>query len=285
MGLNVSSATIRNDMAILEELGFISQPHTSAGRIPTEVGYRYFVRRLLDESELSADERRLIAEDFQSRGLDLESGLRMAVQTLARTAQGAALVTKPQSAHSQFKHLELISTQGRLVLLVLVLYGGSVRQQMLTLADTLPQEALSAAASRLNALCDKLNADQIRQKARLSDTSLDREIMDLVAETMTGADEQPSVAYREGLTDVMSEFTESEAAQQAVRLMEEKSLLGAIAGNSVGAQLGGVQVVIGGEGRWSEVRHLSLVLTRYGMDNQVSGMIGVLGPTRMRYGR
>lgn len=285
MGISSSSATVRNEMAVLEELGYISQPHTSAGRIPTETGYRYFVRRLLHDSELTADEQKTIADQFQARTGDLEAGLRLAVATLARTTHGAALVTKPQTASGQFKHIELISTQGRLVLMVLVMYGGTVRQQMLTLAETLAQDALSAAATRLNALCDKLNHDQIRQKARILDTLLDRELMELVAETMTDHDSIPAVAYREGLTGIVSEFEASEGVQQAVRVMEEGSLLGAIVGDQVGAQVGEVKVVIGGEGRWEEIRHLSIVLTRYGVDNQMTGMIGVLGPTRMRYGR
>jgi heat-inducible transcriptional repressor len=287
LGMNFSSATIRNEMAALEELGFISQPHTSAGRVPTESGYRYFVRRLLDESALSADERRQIAEKFQTHTGDLESGLRLAVATLARTTQGAALVTKPQSAgrQVQFKHLELISTQGRLVLMVLVMYGGSVRQQMLTLAESLSQEALSAVAARFNSQLDRLTGEQIRQKARTLDTVLDREIMELVAETLSEGDGPLSVAYREGLPDILNEFEVSEGVQQAVRVMEEENLLDAIVGEPVGETVGGVKVVIGGEGRWQEVRHLSLILSRYGVNDQVTGMLAVLGPTRMHYGR
>jgi heat-inducible transcriptional repressor len=284
-GMNVSSATIRNEMAELEALGYISQPHTSAGRIPTETGYRYFVRRLLDEGELPDEERRLIAEKFQSHTGDLDSGMRLAVATLARATHGAALVTKPQSSNGQFKHIELISTQGRLVLMVLVMYGGTVQQQMLTLAEPLSQEALSAVAARLNATCDRLTGEQIRQRARTLDTPLDREIMELVAETLAGVDAPPAVAYREGLTGILGEFEASEGVQQAVRVLEEDNLLGAIAGEQLGETVGGVQVVIGGEGRWQEVRHLSLVLTRYGVGNQATGMLGILGPTRMRYGR
>ncbi len=284
-GMNVSSATIRNEMAALEDMGYISQPHTSAGRVPTETGYRYFVRRLLDEGELSAEDRKTIADKFQSHTGDLDSGMRLAVATLARATQGAALVTKPQTSGGQFKHLELISTQGRLVLLVLVMYGGNVRQQMLTLTEPVSQEVLSVTAARLNTLCDRLTGEQIRQKARTMDVALDREMMEVVAETLAGIEAPPAVAYREGLTGILNEFEVSEGVQQAVRVMEEENLLSTIAGEQLGETVGGVQVVIGGEGRWEEVRHLSLVLTRYGVNNQVTGMLGVLGPTRMHYGR
>ncbi len=285
MGLNVSSATIRNEMSVLEELGFVASPHTSAGRIPTESGYRYFVRRLLDETELPEPERRAIAEEFSSGRGDLDNGLRLAVTTLARASQGAALVTRPQSAGAQFKHLELISTQGRLALAVLVLYGGGVRQQMLTLADPLTQDILSACAARLNMICDKLTGEQIRQKSRTLDTPLEREMMELVADTLSDADAPPMIAYRDGLTDVLREFTESDAAQQAVRLMEGQTLLPTITDGHFGEEIGGVQVVIGGDGQLPETRSLSIVLARYGVNNQVTGVLGVLGPTRMRYGR
>jgi heat-inducible transcriptional repressor len=290
MGLNVSSATIRNEMVVLEELGFLSSPHTSAGRIPTETGYRYFVRRLLDDFTLSEEEQRTIADTFQAQSTDLESGLKSAVSTIARTVHGAALVTKPQmQTIRQFKHIELISTQGRMVLLVMVLYGGEVRQQMLTLAEPVSQEVLSAVANYLNQHCDKFTADQLRLRARATDTPLEREILEVIAETMGAGETFPAVAYREGLTEMFTESGEGDAAFQAIRLLEQNTLLGMIVSEAFSdphlSSADDIQVVIGGEGRWQEVRHLSLVLMRYGTEGQVGGILGVLGPTRMRYGR
>ena len=285
--LNVSSATIRNEMAVLEELGFVSSPHTSAGRVPTEAGYRYFVKRLLNEVELSSDEQTQITDQFRTTTSDLQNWMRLAVATLSRTSHTAALVTTPRASRlSQFKHVELIITQGRLALMVLVLYGGQVRQQMLTLADALPQETLSAAAARLNGLCDLLDADQIRAKGRNFDTPLEREVIELIADTMRAADDSHhAIVYQDGLREMLPEFSGQAAAQQALHVLEEQSLIGAIFNDALGADVGGVQVVIGGEGRWAEVRHLSLVLARYGAGDQSSGLLGVIGPTRMRYGR
>ena len=285
--LNVSSATIRNDMAVLEELGFVLSPHTSAGRIPTEAGYRYFVKRLLNEIDLSTDEQRQITDQFRTSGSDLQNWMRLAVATLSRTSHAGALVTTPRASRlSQFKHVELIVTQGRLVLMVLVLYGGQVRQQMLTLAEALPQEILSTVAARLNAICDLLDADQVRARGRSFDAPLEREVIELIADTMRIADDsQHAIVYQDGLREMLPEFSEQAAAQQALRVLEEQSLIGAIFNEALGADVGGVQVVIGGEGRWSEVRHLSLVLARYGAGEQSSGLLGVIGPTRMRYGR
>lgn len=285
--LNVSSATIRNEMAVLEELGFVTSPHTSAGRVPTEAGYRYFVKRLLNEVELSHAEQRAITERFRASNEDVQSWMRLAVSTLARTSRSAALVTSPRAPNrSQFKHVELIATQGRIVLMVLVLYGGQVRQHMLTLAEPVPQDTLSATAAHVNALCDLLDADQIRAKSRLLDTALEHEMIDLIADTMHNADiSQHTEVYQDGLREVLPEFAEREATQQALHVLEEQSLLDAIFTEALGAHVDGVQIVIGGEGRWSEVRHLSLVLARYGVNEQAVGLLGVLGPTRMRYGR
>ncbi len=282
---NISSATIRNDLSALEEKGFLAAPHTSAGRVPTEAGYRYFVKRLLREGELSTEEQTTIANDFSQAHSNIAEWMQLAVTTLARTSRGAALVTAPYAHSSQFKHIELISTQGRLVLMVLVMYGGEVRQQMLTLADTLSQEALTAAATRINQIVDGLTGEQVQAKLPTVDNELEHEILEIVAETLGGRDNQHVIAYRDGLSGVLAEFTESEGAQQALRMMEERSPLAGILSEALSNDIGQVQVVIAGEGRWTEARHLSMVLTRYGVNGQATGTLTVLGPTRMRYGR
>src|SRR5260221_10014203 len=282
---NISSATIRNDLAALEELGYVTAPHTSAGRVPTEAGYRYVVKRLPEEGELPADEQKSIASEFSQAPNEIEQWMQFSAATLARTSRGAALVTAPYAHSSQFKHIELISTQGRLVLMVLVMYGGEVRQQMLTLADTLSQEALTAAATRINQIVDGLTGEQVQAKLPTVDNELEHEILEIVAETLGGRDNQHVIAYRDGLSGVLAEFTESEGAQQALRMMEERSPLAGILSEALSNDIGQVQVVIAGDGRWTEARHLSMVLTRYGVNGQATGTLTVLGPTRMRYGR
>jgi heat-inducible transcriptional repressor len=288
---SLSSATIRNDMARLEELGLLAAPHTSAGRIPTEMGYRYFVKRLLAESErqLPIEEKRAIAEQFRNVPENPDGWLRVAVVALARTAQSAAVVTPPVSItrrRSQFKHLALIGTQGRLVMMVLVLQGGDVRQQMLTLAEFVPQDALSAIAHQLNTHCEGLTGEQIR--ARPAENGLEREVADLVADTLDDADRAPFV-YREGLMDMLRDFTERQSAeqalQQALRLTEESKALNALLTEPAEHEIGQVRVVIAGDGRHEQVRHLGIVLGHYGVEGHVVGTMAVLGPTRMRYGR
>jgi heat-inducible transcriptional repressor len=282
--LNVSSATIRNEMAVLEELGYVAAPHTSAGRVPTENGYRYFVKRLIKASDLPSAEQTHIAETFQDSPLATEQWMRRAATILARTVNSAALVTPPIAETNRFKHLEVISIQGRLVLIVLVLHGGAVHQQMYNLADPIPQAQLSEVASRINNLCMDLNANQVRMKS-VQLQALDRELADMIADLMEKADSNPMrLIYREGLSEVMSSFQNSAGAQQAVRVFEERPFLNMIL-SELGPNMNHVEVVIGGEGRWAELKHISMVFSRYGIPGQVSGALGVLGPIYINYGR
>lgn len=285
--LGLSPATVRNEMAALTEKGYLRQPHTSAGRVPTEEGYRYFVQRLMGEPELPAAERRTISHQFhQARG-DLDQWMRLAASVLAHHARGASLVTTPRPERARFKHLELINTQGRMVLLVLVLSGGEVRQQMLTLAEPVPQEKLTEAAGRIKAACLGLDAESVTaQAARLP--TLEQEIVLLVADVMHRADSLAGgEVYRDGLTNVLSEpeFAESESARHALRVLEERSYLEEFLAKALSPGVTGVQVVIGGEGGWEELKDCSMVLSRYGVSGYAIGTVGVLGPTRMAYGR
>jgi len=282
--LNVSSATIRNEMAVLEQLGYIAAPHTSAGRIPTETGYRYFVKRLINVSDLPPAEQARIVDKFQGSPLATEQWMRRAATILSRTVNTAALVTPPIAETSKFKHMELISIQGRLALLVLVLHGGAVHQHMLNLPDPVPQAQLSEVAARINALCMDLNATQVQMKG-VQLQMLDREIAEIVAELMEKADSNPMrLVYREGLSEIISSFQNSEGAQQAVRVFEERAFLNMIL-SELSPHMNHVSVVIAGEGRWDELKHLSMVFSRYGIPGQVSGAVGVLGPIAINYGR
>ncbi|MFW5708941.1 MAG: heat-inducible transcriptional repressor HrcA [Chloroflexota bacterium] len=284
--LNVSSATIRNEMAILEELGYIAAPHKSAGRIPTEDGFRYFVNRLLNNISLSDTEKKHIASKFQALPMVTEQWMRLAANVLARTANTASLVTAPIAQTTRFKHIELISVQGRLVLMVLVLHGGIIQQRMLNLAEPVPQARLAEAATHINGLCTDLYANQIRMKG-IQLNLLEREVAELVAEVMEQADSNPTrTVYRDGLSDVINSFQDGEGAQQALRVFEERAFLDIIISELVDPFIDDdVRVIVAGDGRWAEINQLSMVLTRYGVPGQMSGTIGVLGPTHINYGR
>lgn len=279
--LNVSSATVRNELASLDALGFLIQPHTSAGRVPTESGYRYFVQKLLGEYELPPREQQMIQHQFHQARLDLDQWMRLATAVLARTSAGASFITAPRPRYSRFKHVQLISTQGRLVLMVLVLYGGEVKQQMLTLAEALPQARLSIAADKINSQFDNQTAQEMRLLGL--DNVLEREVASLIVDVMNRIDNRAiSNVYRAGITNIM----EDEGTRPALRLLEERSRLASVL-SEVGADLDeqGVQVVIGGDGRWEELKHCTIILSRYGVGDALAGEVAVIGPTRMPYGR
>lgn len=285
-GLDISPATIRNEMAALEEMGYLTHPHTSAGRVPTDQGYRYFVEHLLGETELPLPEQLMIRHQFHQARLELDQWVRLAVAVLAHTTRKAALATPPRARESKFKHVELISLRDTLVLLVLVLMGGAVKQQMLTLDEPVEQEALSRLSNELNDHYKGLTAGQI--SARSNDLpALGRQISHIIAQVIQAVDRQgEDFVYRDGLLHMLGEpeFAESQQVRGIVQTFEGPSL-SSIVSTAAPVEVGGVQVLIGGEGRWQEFADLTLVLSRYGVEGGASGLLGVVGPLRMTYDR
>jgi heat-inducible transcriptional repressor len=287
--LDISPATVRNTMVELTDAGYLRQPHTSAGRSPTEEGYRYFVRQLMGQTELPDTTRRTITHQFYQAGQDITRWLRLAASVLAHQSQAASLVTRMHPDQAHFKHLELISTHGRQVLMVLVLSEGEVRQQMLTLAEPVTQDRLSATANRINLRCEGLDTSTI---GRLSDhvDALEQDVLKLViSEMITLETSVAAEIFRDGLTNVLSEpeFSEPQAARKALRVLEEppflEDLLNRTVLNTESSSSNGVHILIGGEGTWEELRDCSMVLARYGAPGVVTGAVGVIGPMRMSY--
>jgi heat-inducible transcriptional repressor len=284
--LNYSAATIRNELAALDEMGYITAPHTSSGRVPTERGYRYFVKRLLSPDSLTVAEQTYIAERFKNLPMAIEHWLRGASRQLARTVHIASLVTPPVAETTRFKHVELISIQGRLCLMVLVTQSGSVHQQMINLAEPVSQPALSNVATRINDICANLDANETRRKG-IQLQAFERDICELAADLMQRADNnRVRMVYRDGLSDVVTTFPDSEGTQQILRVFEESAVLNIILSEIIAPlDAQDVQVVIAGEGKWEELSNLTMVLSRYGIPGHASGALGVLGPTHIDYAR
>lgn len=284
--LHVSSATVRNEMSILEELGYIYAPHTSAGRIPTIRGYRYFVKQIMQNNSLTSSEQNRISHTFDRLPPAIDQWMKEAATVLARTSNSASLVTPPITSSAHFKHLELISIQGRLALMVLVLEGGIVHQQMLTLVDPLSQEKLTQTTLFLNQQLANCSVNQLQIKA-VRYGALEREIIDIIVDNMEQADKQHiHTLYRDGLSEIINDFTDSEGAQQAVRIFEKKTYLSAIMSDVLNhAKEGEIHVVVAGNDRWEELSSLSMVLSRYGISGEFKGTMGLVGPTNLNYGR
>ncbi len=284
--LGISSATVRNEMMALTEKGYLRQPHTSAGREPTEAGYRYFVQRLLGDTELPVQEQRTIAHQFYQARADVDGWMKLAAAVLAHHSRGASLVTAPRLHQVRFKHMELIATHGRMVLMVLVLQGGDVEQQFITLGEPVSQTQLSETAQRLNLLCVGQAAEWIAEAPITH--ALDHDVALLIAEIMRkSAAGGTSEIFRDGMTNVLAapEFAEAESARRALRVLEEPAYLEAVLSKTIGPTVGSVQVVIGGEGGWQDLQVCSMVFARYGVADYLTGAMAVLGPQRMAYGR
>jgi heat-inducible transcriptional repressor len=283
--LGVSPATIRHEMAVLEEKGFLTHPHTSAGRVPTDHGYRYFVEKLMSEGDLSSAERRTINHQFHQARLELDQWMRLAAAVVAHKAQAVSLVTAPRSWQCRIKHVELISIRDTVALVILVLQAGVVKQQVMTLESPWNQDDLTRSARRLTDFWAGFDQGGVATSlAGLND--FEHRVADVVLETMQRIDAYTGTdIYRDGLSNVLNqpEFVHSDSVQQIVRVLEERQFVESLVGEVL--QRGGLQIIIGGEGRWEDLSEVSIVLARYGIDNEATGALGVFGPIRMQYGR
>ncbi|HEU4323935.1 MAG TPA: heat-inducible transcriptional repressor HrcA [Roseiflexaceae bacterium] len=292
-GLKFSTATIRNELAALEDQGFLTHLHTSAGRVPTDAGYRYFVENLMERTPLSAAEQRTIRHQFYQVRSELDQWIHLAGAVLARTAQNASVVTPPRAYQARFKHLELIAIHDSTVLLVLVLHDGTIRQQTLTLDAALSQEDLSRLASRINETCNDAALGRVQEAAcqeRAStppaQTELEQQVLDLIVKAMQQLEDQHDRAiHSDGLIEILGqpEFTDVDRVRKMVEILQGGKRLNPLIARVLASN--GVQVLIGGEHGHDEMREYSVVLSRYGVNDEVAGVVGIIGPTRMPYPR
>ncbi len=285
--MDLSSATVRNEMAALTEAGLLRQPHTSAGRIPTEEGYRYFVGQLMNETSLPSAMRATINHQFSQMSNDIRQWMHLAASVLANQTNAASIISAPQVSQVQFKHLELIATHGRQALAILVLNGGQIHQQILTLEEPVTQEQLSVISRKFSQFLAGQNAVQ-GSTFQEPLTSIEVQILAWVENELVRSNQLPTgEIILDGLTNVLAEpeFTDSEEAQRALRLLEERSLLQDLLSQTILPDtIGGVQVLIGGEGTWDDLSLCSVILSKYGSPSTATGTIGILGPMRMSYG-
>jgi heat-inducible transcriptional repressor len=287
--LDMSSATVRNELSELTDLGYLRQPHLSAGRVPTEEGYRLFVGNIVQESEIPESMQRTITHQFYQMRQDTEQWTKLAASILAHQSRAASLVTAPHPDQARFKHLELIASRGRQVLMVLVLMGGEILQRFITLAEQVTQEQLSSSAAKLTSLFIGKSSGAMQVESTIL-SPLETDLFNIVLDEMKQADSMVSgEMVLDGFTNVLAEpeFSGSEEARRALRILEEKPLLHDILSRTVLSRTstGGVQVLIGGEGIYDALSQYSFVIARYGTPGIATGTLGVLGPMRMPYGR
>jgi heat-inducible transcriptional repressor len=282
--LGVSSATVRNEMAYLEQEGYLIRPHTSAGCIPSDKGYRYFVTSL-SELTLPISEQRMISHLFHQVEGKLDEWLSLAAAVISRLSQNTAVITIPKPADCELRRIELVSIQDSLVLLVLVLRGARIKQQLISLEKILTQEELSQISNKMNQDFAGLNASQIQAKATQL-TPFEEQLTRYLVKIMQNEDQQGfDQSYLEGLHFLFNqpEFPHNEKMLAIMELLEHRAMLGKILPmDQSGRQ---VRVIIGRENRAEMAQDCSLVVCRYGLINEADGTIMVLGPTRMAYPR
>jgi heat-inducible transcriptional repressor len=284
--LGVSSATVRAEMAALETLGYLNQPHTSAGRLPTARGYRYFVENLMRETALPLSERRMIEHQFHQVDRDLEQWIKLAGAILTSKADTASLVTAPKARRSRFKRVELVRLSDANVLLLVMLSDGTIRRRIIDLATTSVPQTLQTLAGELGTLLLDLTGEQVRDSfSRLKGAQAT--VGEQVAELMDDVDRRTDLElHRYGFANILRqpEFTVSEKLEQVVAILEEPGHLEAIL-SEIALAHSGVQVIIGGEERWPRMSEFSLILARYGVAWRTTGVVGLMGPMRMPYSR
>lgn len=287
--LEFSPATARNEMAILEKSGYLYQPYTSAGRVPTKKGYRYYVGNLMGDERLPTHIQEMIRHQFYQARHDVDDWLILSASVLAQHSQGAAIVTPLHSEKARFKHIALLSTRGRQVLMVLVLNSGEAHQQTLVLDDTLIQRQLTEISAQINELAVGLDARELEELEFEPKNPNFKEIFQVVLTTMQNSEVVSSgEVFRDGVTNMLSEpeFSEPEKARRTLEIFEDRAILDDLLLRTVFDSEGsGVHVIIGGEETWEQLEDTSLILARYGDRDQAMGAVGILGPLRMSYSR
>jgi heat-inducible transcriptional repressor len=285
--LGVSPATVRNDMAVLEDEGFIAQPHTSAGRIPTDKGYRLFVDRLTSLKPLSAAERRAIST-FLEGAVDLDDVVQRTVRMLAQLTRQVAIVQYPSLTRSTVRHVELVNLAPGRLLLVLITSTGRVEQRVLEVSPALDDAVVADLRARLNALAiGQRLADAALNVETLADAfdATDQASVSTIVATLVGAfsDERSDERIVIGGTANLARFGESfdTSIKPVLEALEEHVVLLKLLGEATSPSA--MTVRIGHELPFEELSATSVVATGYGPGDEPLANLGIVGPTRMDY--
>ncbi|MFI5627172.1 heat-inducible transcriptional repressor HrcA [Nocardioides sp. NPDC051685] len=287
-GLGVSPATVRNDMAALEEEGYITAPHTSAGRVPTDKGYRLFVDRLTTVKPMTAAEKRAIA-GFLDGAVDLDDVVSRSTRLLSQLTRQVAVVQYPTLSRSTVRHVELVALAPTRLLLVLILSTGRVEQRLLEVTQEVSEETLAGLRTQVNAAVDGVIIGEACQALRAiaqpeADASKD-DLASSVAEALIEAmsDHRSDERISIGGTSNLARFGDSfdTAVRPLLEALEEHVVLLKLMGEATAGGL--VTVRIGAEGPYQELSQTSVVATGYGPGDEALATLGVVGPTRMDY--
>ncbi|MGN0065677.1 MAG: heat-inducible transcriptional repressor HrcA [Nocardioides sp.] len=285
-GLGVSPATVRNDMAVLEEEGYIHQPHTSAGRVPTDKGYRLFVDRLATLKPMSAAERRAIAT-LLDEAVDLDDVVQRSVRLLSQLTRQVAIVQYPTLTRSTVRHVELVQLAPQRLMLILILSTGRVEQRLVDTAAEVSEDDLADVRRRVNAAVAGERIADAAAAVALLPAVVGTELAEVVGEVVNAlgeamsdhrSDQRVAVSGAANLARFGDNF--DTAVRPLLEALEEHVVLLKLLGESAADA---VTVRIGAEGPYTQLAATSVVATGYGDSDHTLGTLGVVGPTRMDY--
>lgn len=282
-GLRVSPATIRNDTAYLEREGYVVHPHHSAGSVPTDKAYRYYVELIGEEVELPSVEDYLVRQISQEAKEELEQWLRTVAGLLARLVHNLVVITTPKAVRCRFKHLDLVALQDFMALLIVVLREAKVRRQVLSFSRKVSQDELTELANKLTCSYAGMTSSEISAK-REALSSEEKHLSKSLVEIMDAEDKlEYGVPYVEGLRLLLSqpEFAGSPRVLGILEVLEGEDWLRNIFYQESGKA--GVKIVIGEENPEPALQDLSLIASQYGLLSKAGGIVGVIGPRRMDY--
>jgi heat-inducible transcriptional repressor len=298
-----SSATIRNVMGELEETGLLSHPHTSAGRLPTDAGYRFYVDNLLGVLQISADDLNLINEHFGISNYEInftpERLLERTSQLLSNLSQNIGIVVSPSLAENQLEHIKFVNLADKRILVVLVSAPHLVHHKVIRLENTFTQGELDRTAQYLNAefIGESLTAIRnkilglMHEEKALFDRLL-QTAMILCCESLNGEEENTADVYVDGASNILSkpDFADFDELRELLRTIEEKTRLVGVLNECIKRDQnsqGGVKVTIGSENMAPGLQNCALITApyRFGTNANATGTLTVLGPTRIEYAR
>lgn len=286
--LNLSSATIRNEMADLEELGYILQPHTSAGRIPSDKGYRLYVDEMMAEKDKEVEEMKEMLLEKEDK---MDQLLKQVAKVLAVNTNYATMISAPQLKRNKLKFIQLSRVDVDQLLLVVVAEGNIIKNQMLSVAEVLDDETILKLNILLNTHLNGLSLEEInlgmisslKQKAGIH-SDIISEVIDSVAEAIR-ADEDLEI-YTSGTNNIFKypELADHQRASELITTFEEKQTLNELVQETLAGESNtGIQVYIGDETKVSSMKDCSVVTATYELEEGMKGTIGIIGPKRMDY--
>ena len=286
-GIGVSSATVRKEMAELEEHGYLDRPHTSAGCVPLDSAYRFYVESLAPAEERSAPERQraAIADRLIEAETDLETWTSRSSAILAELASNLAIATYPKATDTRIRHIELVRMQDLLAMLIVVLGQARLRRHLVHLGEPIRENELESSANRVKGHVVGLNKDEIQSRPK-DLTRLEEELVDATVLILEEEERSSYLGhYVDGLRNLLSqpEFSENDRVRGIIEGLEDGSLIEAIL--QATPRGGVVRVIIGRENRGDVLWPLSLVVSQYGVPGTAVGALGAVGPTRMEYSR